>query len=116
MFAVFSCVLEQVSDVTLSEKNWIFFRTASQSSQRLQRSENSLSSNHENRASDANGCLDWLIYEDQSVNPSREAIFLLLSNKNNNKKQGKQEKIKMMFYSISKNNCKLCATCYSSQT
>ena len=47
---VFSCVLEQVSNAALSEKAVHHY---------------------------TNGCLDWLISGQQSVNPSRKAISIL---------------------------------------
>ena len=51
IFPVFSFVLEQASNVTLSEKTRLSFEVQVRNKQGLQRGGSSLSSGHENRAS-----------------------------------------------------------------
>ena len=77
IFPVFSYVLEQVSDVTLSEKDLIISVRQVRNKQCLQHSGMSLSSSHENHALPFQWSFYGLISEHQRVNRMRESIFIL---------------------------------------
>ena len=74
---VFSYVLEQVQDVTLSEKNYLC-NCKSEICNVCNTVEDHCLQVMKNVHHHANGCFDWLlISEHWGVNPSREAIFIV---------------------------------------